>query len=241
MKSTQSALKNRGMASPEELAACADLPWDQLVGELHSADPCRRTAAARCMDLRSKSAESAADLLLEQLSQEKCLYTRLAICEALEKGTAETAKIMLPWLGRIGNNQYKALPYKVSAKKSFPLPRDLIARSLARMDAAVFPLLLQLFNTGSEQQISEALDAAGFMAFYHPALADGENAERILRLLHSHSGSEIIVWKVLLCLSAFPVPEAVRVLEGYAVRDDIFGKEAQRSLHLVERKAFTPH
>ena len=190
------------------------------------------------MDPKSKAA---AVLLLEQLAQEKCLYTRLAICETLEKGTEETAEKMLPWLGRIGNNQYKALPDKVSAKKSFPLPRDLIARSLARMDTAVFPLLLQLFNTGSEQQISEALDAAGFMAFYHPALADGENAERILHLLHSHSGSEIIVWKVLLCLSAFPVPEAVRVLEGYAVRDDIFGKEAQRSLHLVERKAFTPH
>ena len=237
MKSTRSQLKNRGMASPEEIAACASLPWEQLVEELRSPDPCRRTAA-RCMDPKSKAA---AVLLLEQLAQEKCLYTRLAICETLEKGTEETAEKMLPWLGRIGNNQYKALPDKVSAKKSFPLPRDLIARSLARMDMAVFPLLLQLFKTGSEQQISEALDAAGFMAFYHPALADGENAERILRLLHSHSGSEIIVWKVLLCLSAFPVPEAVRVLEGYAVRDDIFGKEAQRSLHLVERKAFTPH
>lgn len=238
MKSTWSQLKNRGMASPEEIAACASLPWEQLVEELRSPDPCRRTAAARCMDPNSKSA---AVLLLEQLAQEKCLYTRLAICETLEKGTEETAEKMLPWLGRIGNNQYKALPDKVSAKKSFPLPRDLIARSLARMDTAVFPLLLQLFNTGSEQQISEALDAAGFMAFYHTDLADGENAERILHLLHSHSGSEIIVWKVLLCLSAFPVPEAVRVLEGYAVRDDIFGKEAQRSLHLVERKAFTPH
>ena len=237
MKSTRSQLKNRGMASPEEIAACASLPWEQLVEELRSPDPCRRTAA-RCMDPKSKAA---AVLLLEQLAQEKCLYTRLAICETLEKGTEETAEKMLPWLGRIGNNQYKALPDKVSAKKSFPLPRDLIARSLARMDMAVFPLLLQLFKTGSEQQISEALDAAGFMAFYHPALAVGENAERILHLRHSHSGSEIIVWKVLLCLSAFPVPEAVRVLEGYAVRDDIFGKEAQRSLHLVERKAFTPH
>ena len=238
MKSTRSQLKNRGMASPEEIAACASLPWEQLVEELRSPDPCRRTAAARCMDPKSKAA---AVLLLEQLAQEKCLYTRLAICETLEKGTEETAEKMLPWLGRIGNNQYKALPDKVSAKKSFPLPRDLIARSLARMDTAFFPLLLQLFNTGSEQQISEALDPAGFMAFYHPALATGENAERILHLLHSHSGSEIIVWKVLLCLSAFPVPEAVRILEGYAVRDDIFGKEAQRSLHLVERKAFTPH
>ena len=31
MKSTRSQLKNRGMASPEEIAACASLPWDQLV------------------------------------------------------------------------------------------------------------------------------------------------------------------------------------------------------------------
>ena len=236
MKSTQSALKNRGMASPEEIAACAVLPREQLTEELHSADPCRRTAAARCMDPNSRTA---AGLLLEQLAQEKCLYTRLAICETLEKGTTETAEIMLPWLGRIGNNQYKALPDKVSAKKSFPLPRDLIARSLARMDTAVFPLLVQLFKTGSVQQISEALDAAGFMVFYHPALATRENAEQILRLLHSHIGSEIIVWKVLLCLSAFPVPEAVQVLEGYAGRDDILGKEAERSLRLIRSKSFT--
>lgn len=82
------------------------------------------------------------------------------------------------------------------------------------------------------------------MAFYHPALATGENAERILHLLHSHSGSEIIVWKVLLCLSAFPVPEAVRVLEGYAVRDDILEKRPNalciwwkgKSLHRISRK-----
>ena len=103
MKSTQSALKNRGMASPEEIAVCAALPQEQLAEELHSADPCRRTAAVRCMDQNSRSA---AGLLLEQLAQEKCLYTRLAICETLEKGTAESAEIMLPWLGRIGNNQY---------------------------------------------------------------------------------------------------------------------------------------
>ena len=188
MKSTRSQLKNRGMASPEEIAACASLPWEQLVEELRSPDPCRRTAAARCMDPKSKAA---AVLLLEQLAQEKCLYTRLAICETLEKGTEETAEKMLPWLGRIGNNQYKALPAKASAKKSFPLPRDLIARSLARMDTAFFPLLLPLFNTGSEQQISEAMDVAGLKPFYHPDPATGENAERILRLLPSLSASDI--------------------------------------------------
>lgn len=69
MKSTRSQLKNRGMASPEEIAACASLPWEQLVEELRSPDPCRRTAAARCMDPKSKAA---AVLLLEQLAQEKC-------------------------------------------------------------------------------------------------------------------------------------------------------------------------
>lgn len=227
MKSTPSALKRRGMASPEEIAVCAALPWERLAEELHSEDACRRTAAARCMELHR---EQAADLLLEQLAREECLYTRLAICECLEKGNTDTAEKMFPWLGRIGNNQYKALPDKVSAKKSFPLPRDLIARSLARMDTAVFPLLLQLLETGSLQQISEALDAAGFMAFYNKTLATGENAERFLRLLHTHSDSEIIVWKVLLCLSAFPVPEAKLVLEEFAVRDDILGKEARRSL-----------
>lgn len=51
--------------------------------------------------------EEAAEELLSQLAQEKCLYTRIAICEALECGEIHTAEKMTEYLGVIGNNQHR--------------------------------------------------------------------------------------------------------------------------------------
>ena len=188
MKSTQTELRSRGKASKEEIAACAGLPAEELAKELHNPDPCRRTAAAYCLHPET---EGVAELLLEQLCRETCLYTRIAVCESLEKGGRAAAEKMIPYLGRVGKNQHRSLPDKVSAKKSYPLPRDLIARTLAGMDIAVFPLLLDVLDTGDRWKISEALDAVGFMAFYHPSLVSEKNADRVIRLLKKES-DEII-------------------------------------------------
>ena len=188
MKSTETELRSRGKASKEEIAACAGLSAEELAKELHNPDPCRRTAAAYCLHPETKGA---AELLLEQLCRETCLYTRIAVCESLEKGSKATAEKMIPYLGRVGKNQHRSLPDKVSAKKSYPLPRDLIARTLAGMDIAVFPLLLDVLDTGDTWKISEALDAVGFMAFYHPSLVSEKNADRVIRLLKKES-DEII-------------------------------------------------
>lgn len=233
MKSTQTELRSRGKASKEEIAACMGLPAEELAKELHNPDPCRRTAAAYCLHPET---EGAAELLLEQLCRETCLYTRIAVCESLEKGGRAAAEKMIPYLGRVGKNQHRSLPDKVSAKKSYPLPRDLIARTLAGMDPAVFPLLLDVLDTGGTWKISEALDAVGFMAFYHPSLVSEKNADRVIRLLKKES-DEIIQWKALLCLSAFPVPEGIRVLKEFAGRTDLLGAEAARSLKLIDGRA----
>ena len=40
---------------------------------------------------------------------------------------------MVEYLGQIGNNQHKVLPTNGFNKKSYPLPRDIIARTLAHM------------------------------------------------------------------------------------------------------------
>lgn len=99
MKSTQTELRSRGKASKEEIAACAGLSAEELAKELQNPDPCRRTAAAYCLHPET---EGAAELLLEQLCRETCLYTRIAVCESLEKGGRSTAEKMIPYLGRVG-------------------------------------------------------------------------------------------------------------------------------------------
>lgn len=232
-KSTDLALKSRGLATEAEMAALSDLSLQERLALLGHNTPSIRTAAAASLE---EYADEAAGVLLRQLSCEKCLYTRIAICNCLEKGGPETARQMVSCLGTIGNNQHRRLPDKVSAKKSFPLPRDIIARSLGKMDPSIFPVLLETLESGSPAQISEVLDAIGYMVFYHPALSGEENCSRICSLTLSYRENEVIVWKLLMCLSAFPTGESIRILTEYGKEPSILGSEARRSLALLEGK-----
>lgn len=208
----------------------AQLPQKQLIKLLHSNCAITKTSAAYNL---SPIGPSVANELLKQLSVEKCLYTKIAICKSLEQGNIDTAEQMIKYLGIIGNNQHKKLPDRVSAKKSFPLPRDIIARSLSKMDVSIFPLLLEVLNSGSETQIREVLDAVGFMAFYNCKLANKKTAKEIYKIIEKHKGNDLIIWKSILCLSAFPLPKSVELLTAFSHQTNIFGKEANRSLKLI--------
>ncbi len=147
---------------------------------------------------------------------------------------------MIGCIGHIGNNQYRVPPDKVSAKKSFPLPRDIIARSLGRMDISVFPALQRCLKESScREQISELLDAVGYMVFYHPELAAADNLQPVLALESPYSQDPLILWKMILCLSAFPSADAKTVLLNYAQEQSILGMEAQRSLKILAMRKGT--
>lgn len=232
MKSTNVDLKKRGMASQEEIAAMSNTSFENLLQTLRSEDACARSAAA--VILRS-AVDEAANELLRQLSREKCLYTKIAICESLERASLKTAEKMTSYLGTIGTNQHKKPPEKVSAKKSFPLPRDIIARTFGKMDPEVFPVIVGILKGKETLKISEALDAAGYMVFYHPALATSENASYVIALTKEYGDNPLILWKCMMCLSAFPTAESKAVLQKYAEREDILGMEARRSLRILSK------
>lgn len=183
MKSCISDLQKRGYATSEDTERLSGLPQKILIEKLHSSDAAIRTMAAS--NLPSID-ENVTRELLQQLAIEKCLYTKIAICVSLERGNLKTAELMTEYLSKIGNNQYKALPNKVSAKKSFPLPRDIVARSLGKMDVSVFPALMAVLDEHDRAKICEVLDDIGYMVFYHPALATTENAKPVLSLIDSN-------------------------------------------------------
>lgn len=233
MKSSDSELRNRGMCTEEEIHSLKGLPFSALTEKLHSGPPHIRSGAA--INLRPFVNEAAEELLL-QLSKEKCLYTRIAICESLQEGDKGTAERMTKYLGKIGNNQYKSLPLKVSGKKSFPLPRDIIARSLGKMDRSVFPVLMKTLEQGTKVQVQEALDAVGFIVFYNPSLASQDTCGQIIALPARYGQDPIILWKVILCLSAFPCSQGIEFLLKFKDGDTIFSLEARRSLAILEQK-----
>ena len=131
MKSTEEQLRKRGKASSDDIEELSSLEVKKRILLLSHETAWIRSAAAISL---KKDVEQAADELLQQLEKEKCLYTRIAICETLEAGDQRTAEKMALYLGRIGTNQYKTVPETVSAKKSYPLPRDIIARCMGKVN-----------------------------------------------------------------------------------------------------------
>lgn len=217
--------KQRGWVENSELSAYKNKSINELSNLLFSENAGERTIAAKLIPLTCEIS----DILLSRLKIESALYTRLALTEKLESGEQTTALRMIDFLAAIGNNQHRT-PIAPSKKKSFPLPRDLIARSLGRMNPEIFPTLLEAAEQLPSSQLSELIDAIGYMAFYHPALATVENYQRLLQIKKVHSNEPLIQWKFLICFSAFP--QSTELLQ----QEEQFTEEAQRSLKLLALK-----
>jgi HEAT repeat protein len=236
-KSDKAELRRRGMIEPEDLETISQRSHPQLVQLLSAGTSTERSAAARLLADQVVRKEICC-AFLEQLCIEKSLYTKIELCTALEKGNIQTARQMTEYLGKIGTNHHKELPLEVSKKVSYPLPRDIIARTLARMDNTVLPVLLEVLNTGEETRISEVVDAIGFLIFYNPHLSTIQNLNMIKALMDRFRENEVIYWKAVTCLSSFPLPESLDILEEIGSKDRrrVIREEAVRAKKLVIRK-----
>lgn len=226
MKSNQKQLQARGWIEEEDLFPFETSSSEELLRLLNSENPQERSIAARLLPLT----EEITVKLLEAAAKEKKLYCRLEIMRKLETGTSETAKQMLPYLSKIGNNQHRLPLKQPSAKKSFPLPRDLIARSLGNMSPEILPTLFEQLSCLKSSQTSELLDAIGLLVFYHPNEASDEYFNQLLALWDKHADSPLLQWKLVICFSAFPQSKAL--LEEIMRRNTDLAAEAQRSLNL---------
>lgn len=73
------------------------------------------------------------------------------------------------------------------------------------------------------------------VVFYNPVLSTVENAKLVIQIVEKYNDNELILWKGLLCLSAFPTKESQQFLLKYSDENTIFGKEARRSLYVWEK------
>ena len=217
--------KQRGWVDKTALDAYNGATIEEMLSLLTATDPQKRTIAAHLLPLSCETA----NILLDAFSHESALYTRLALAEKLEKGDGKIAEKMLPYLASIGNNQHR-VPVQPSHKKSFPLPRDLIARSLGRMDPTIFPVLMDSLATLSVTKLREVIDAIGYLAFYNPAVATDAHYDRLLQLRKTYKEDTLIQWKLIICFSAFPQSRSLLLEES------VFAAEAQRSLKLLTKK-----
>lgn len=237
LNSDLETLRGRGYIENSDLREFKELDKTELIKLLHDKVPIHRSAAARVIGLKYGAGEAEiAKILLEQLYKEKKLYTRLEICTALESGNSITAKKMIPYIGKIGNNQHRVLPDRPSLKRSYPLPRDLIVRSLARMKREIMPVLMEVLDSNDTDKIREVLDAIGFLAFYDREAATAEGMDKVIETVERLKEDEVITWKGIVCLSAFPFTKSMEFLKNMSEnsKNNLFAQEAKRALNVMK-------
>ncbi|WDV47833.1 hypothetical protein PV797_09110 [Clostridiaceae bacterium M8S5] len=235
MKSSKEDLKKRGYIEDDDLAMYINKNNDKLFSILNSNVSFERSIAINILSSRKAIKDTT---LLKILSKEKSLYTKIEICNALQKGDEVTARLMINYLGAIGKNQYINLPKKVSKKISYPLPRDIIARTLSRMDNKIVDELVSVLVSEDTRKICEVLDAVGFMLFYNQDCIKKEIFDTVSNMLEKYYNNELIVWKTVLCLSSFWTQDSIDILNEvlYGKYCEIIKQEAQRSIKIINMK-----
>lgn len=235
LKSDLNKLTNRGMTLEEDIKLLKNKSLEELINYLNNDNAVIRTSAA--VNLKPYVNEICDELLL-RLDEEKSLYTKIAICGTLQNGNINTAKKMINYLASIGNNQYRKLPKKVSLKKSYPIPRDIIARTLSKMNKNILPVLIEVLQSNDLIKIYEAADAYGYMIFHNKSLQNEKNLEYIINLMDKYKDDKLLVWKCLTCLSAFNLDKSKEILNSFINENskDILSLEAKRSLSILNKK-----
>jgi hypothetical protein len=165
MKSSDSRLKSRGKITFEDLQHYNNYSKIELVEMIQSKEAYKRTIATKLLSEKEELTEGLTLLFLQTLTQENKLYTKIELCDALSKGNVPSAKIMVKYLGQIGNNQHKVLPTNGFNKKNYPLPRDIVARTLAHMKKEILPVLLDVLKTDNILATREIIDAIDLCVF----------------------------------------------------------------------------
>jgi hypothetical protein len=237
MKSSYSQLKSRGRITIEDLKYYNNLTKLELLEMITSKEAYKRTIAVKFLLENHDLNDDLIHLFLHTLIIEKKLYTKIELCDALSKGGSRSAEIMVEYLGQIGNNQHKKLPMNDFNKKSYPLPRDIIARTLAHMNVEILPVLLNVLKPNDNSAIREVIDAIGFICFYQKVPSNTEIIDALLLCLKHNYNDDLIRWKLVRAFGSFNDINVIKTLIDIEQNDSqsIIRNEAKRSLRVIRR------
>lgn len=221
----------RGEVTQTDIAQYSAVKEDELLGILQNTDPVGRSCAA--IHLQKHSSSNVARQLCLRLAVEKSLYTKIEICNTLAAMGNFSVPLLIDLLGKIGKNQEKELQKTGFYKKSYPLPRDIAARTLCQCGLIALEALEQFVQSSDDiPALTEALDAYGHIV-HTEKTASSTSA---LQMLYArHSDNELLTYKVARCLSAVKSDWATSFLFDLLLSDNIALRlQSLRSLLLCQ-------
>ena len=230
MKSTKKQLINRGYLPKGAEHKYFDISFDEKIKLLQSKIPADRTLGAR-LSAGSKDSKTVV-YLINALKFEKKLYTKIEICNTLVSFGLMSVKPLTAILGIIGTNQHKTVPEKEFKKDNYPLPRDIAGRTLAKIGKIALPELVKVLKNGNEKQISEAVDAVGFICFYE---SKSEIYSILTECYLKHTQNNLIKWKIIRAMSGFSESITFLQEQKQIIENDRLRKEIKRSLSLIKK------
>lgn len=210
MKSSKDQLKLRGYIEDKDLKLYHDFSKEELIERLNSKVAVNRTIAARSL-IQYKD-KDVLEILISRLEVEKKLYTKIALSETIGAYDGDACEELIKYLGGIGDNQHRKLPDQPFSKKNYPLPRDIIARTICKIGQPALKYLKDCLAYGEYKQVLEAIDAIGFISYYEK---DNCCLYEIMLLLDTYKDDDLMVWKLLRSLQAFPEKIVLDKLKPY--------------------------
>jgi len=193
--------EKRGEISDEYLSKFTELSEEAVIQMLRDEDPQKRTAAAKILG-KTRNSKNVASLC-SSMKNERALYSRIAMSESLGDMGVIAVPNLIELLGKIGNNQEKELPSKYFKKKSFPLQRDLAARTLVKIGKSALPYLIHTISNAEDVFAKEqAVDAVGGIT---SNTNDQSAVDVIIQTIHesNNQGNRVLYWKSIRALSGF--------------------------------------
>lgn len=238
LKASRKDLEEKGYIFLEDLDKYSKFDENDLYELLASKKARERTIAVKLLKEKWKINDSRFIWeLVSLLKKERKIYTKSEIIETLMEWWEKVVLELVNHLGTIWANQYKKLPIKISARSTYPVPRDVIARILWKMDVSIFPLLVEYLEKDDFDIIKkrELIDSIWYIVFHNSCLQENDKLTRIVRALSKYD-DKILFWKSLIMLSAFKNPLAKTILlemtKDNDYKEKIFKDEVKSSLWL---------
>ena len=189
--------RERGEVNEADITHFASFDEQELLLLLHSKIPVERSCAA--IHLRKYQSPAVVNKLCHQLAIEKKLYTRIALCETLAKCAALSIEPLIGLLGQIGKNQETKIPKTGFYKVSYPLSRDIAARTICRLGiVAILPLENFIKSSKDMNALAQAIDAYGHIVYSNKIKC---SSSPLQELYERHPKSDFMKYKIARCLS----------------------------------------